>query len=155
MFILDKEISSIEDTLVTFADGTTEIHSLEELSYIVTPEAIDSYRLSYLTDIAFLKVIHEVYKDADMAKMFSEDEKVRDDHNVNLVAEIIKKSTVYNFPVSKLQSTFGYEKQGIGLIENLTMNNIRTIEDDLLVKALKIGKLGDATFSDYAKFISE
>lgn len=135
---------------------------VERQFFHLSPKVVSENEYDLNEEKFMLQQIFGLFDENKVLRSFDENESVRDANNVALVAEIIKVCQKYNFKVNKIQSVFTDIKSFFSSIENLTRNNINELENEILVKALKIEEKGktnseclrNITFSDYEKILS-
>jgi hypothetical protein len=162
MFYWTQEIDNISFDIIKFKDWTSIELNVDEQSYLLTEEISDEWSLDKKVELKMIEEVFNVIRNSNIITSFNEQEWIRDQNNVNIIAEIIKVMIKFNFKVSKIQYVFAYLKGFIWQIESLTNNNIKTIEDDIVVKALGIEnlwktnneRLYNITLKNYANFIN-
>ena len=116
MFIGEKEVSKVEGTTVSFADGTEMVYTEKALEYIVTEEAKDATAFRDLTNMHIADDILEIFKAHDIRK--------GDINNVlNLV--IHSHEMMFATAIGKAFGTYQEGKHPAGFEESVRMSDFK------------------------------
>lgn len=140
MYLGDKKVKSIEWCKVVLESGELNIPETAQ-KYLITDKECTPEEYYTNIDKKIISEFFEVIKNIDINKLLLDEKqfaKELDQEFVNIAGEIIKCATEFDFPIERLWVGFRFIKWVLDKINTLTINNLTSIEDQILIKALKL-----------------